>query len=354
MDGKISEQRVYCKIRAQLGFPPTEIHADFQKVYGNGALKYATVCKWVRRFNDGQESIENDPRVGRPVSVLTEKNIATVKTLIEEDACYTVQEIEELSGIHSSSFLKILRERLGLRKICVPWVPHLLTDEQKQSRVRLASQVIEKYDKSDPSRLEETVTGDETWIYHFQSDSKAKNRVWVSSEGDRPVTARRCETSNRMLYVIFFDSKGPVLQIPLPKGSSVTGKFYRESVLTQFVDFYQKCRPRTGVRCIKLLHDNAPANKSTTIQEYLKEPGLNVLDHPPYSPDLSPCDFGLFPRLKEMLAGHRFESGCGIGSAVYQCLQYIPKEDYRAAFRKWVDQCKMCVEADGAYFEGLR
>ena len=101
MDGKISEQRVYCKIQAQLGFPPTEIHADLQKVYGNGALKYATVCKWVCRFNDGRESVENDPWVGRPVSVLMEKNVATVKTLIEEDARYTVQEIEELSGIHS-------------------------------------------------------------------------------------------------------------------------------------------------------------------------------------------------------------------------------------------------------------
>ena len=225
MDGKISEQRAYCKIRAQLGFPPTEIHTDLQKVYGNGALKYATVCKWVRRFNDGRESIENDPQVGRPVSVLTEKNVATVKTLIEEDACYTVQEREELSGIHSSSVLKILRERLGLHKICARWVPHLLTDEQKQSRVRLASQVIEKYDKCDPRRLEEIITGDETWIYHFQPDSKAKNKVWVSSEGDRPVIARRCKASYRMLYAILFDSKGTVLQIPVPKGSSVTGKF---------------------------------------------------------------------------------------------------------------------------------
>ena len=153
-----------------------------------------------------------------------------------------------------------------------------------------------------------------------------------------------------MLYAIFFDSKGPVLQIPVPKGSSVTGKFYRESVLTQLVDFYQKRRPYTGVRGIKLLHDNAPAHKSATVQEYLKESGLNVLDHPAYSPDLSPCDFWLFPRLKEMLAGSR----CGIGSAVYYCLQHIPKADYRAAFWKWVDRCKMCVEADGAYFEGLR
>ena len=113
--------------------------------------------------------------VGRQVSILMEKNVATVKTLIEEDARYTVQELEELSCIHSSSVLKILRERLGLCKICTPWVPHLLTDEQKQSRVRLASQVIEKYDKCDQRRLEEILTGDETWIYHFQPDSKAKN-----------------------------------------------------------------------------------------------------------------------------------------------------------------------------------
>ena len=105
---KISEQRVYCKIGAQLRFAPTEIHADLLKVYGIGALKYATVCKWVRRFNDGGESIENEPQMGRPVSVLTEKNVATEKTLFEEDACYTVQETEELSGIHSSSVLKIL------------------------------------------------------------------------------------------------------------------------------------------------------------------------------------------------------------------------------------------------------
>ena len=81
MHGKIFEQRVYCKIQAQLGFLPTEIHADLQKVYGNGALEYATVCKWVRHFNDGRESIKNDPQVGRLVSILMEKNVATVKTL---------------------------------------------------------------------------------------------------------------------------------------------------------------------------------------------------------------------------------------------------------------------------------
>ena len=135
------------------GFRQQKFMLICKKFMGN------TVCKWVCRFNDGRESIENDPRAVRPVSVLTEKKVATVKTLIEEDALYTVKEIEELSGIHSSCVLKILREQLGLRNICAHWVPHLLTDEQKQSRVRLALQVIEKYDKCDPRPLEEIVTG---------------------------------------------------------------------------------------------------------------------------------------------------------------------------------------------------
>ena len=265
-----------------------------QKVYGNGALKYAIVCKWVPRFNDGLESIENYPRVSRPVSVLTEKNVAAVKTLIEEDTRYTVQEIEELSDIHSSSVLKILRKRLRLRKICARLVPHLLTDEQKQSRVRLASQVIENMINVTHVVWNRYLQVMKPGSIIFQSDFKAKNKFWVSSEGYRPVIAGRCKTSNCMLYAIFFDSKGPVLHIPVPKGSSVTGKFYRESVLTQLVDFYQKRRPRTGVRGIKLLHDNAAAHKSATVQEYLKESGLDVLDHPPYSPDLSPVTFGSF------------------------------------------------------------
>ena len=118
---------------------------------------------------------------------------------------------------------------------------------RQQKFMLICKKFTEKYDKCDPRRLEEIVSGDETWIYHFQPDSKAKNKVWVSSEGDRPVIACHCKTSNGMLYVIFFDSKGPVLQIPVPKGSSVTGKFYRESVLTQLVDFYEKRRPCTSV-----------------------------------------------------------------------------------------------------------
>ena len=257
-----------------------------------------------------------------------------------------------MSGIHSSSVLKILRERLGLRKICMCWVPHLHTDEQKQSRVRHALQVIEKYDKCDPRHLEEIVTGDETWIYHFQPILRLKIRFGFHLRATdlslRAVAKYQiaCCMLNSLIQKVQsfkFQSRKVVLSL-----ESFTEKVFLLKLLI-FI--------KNTDRGIKLLHDNAPAHKSATVQEYLKESGLDVLDHPPYSPDLSlppPRDFRLFPRLKEMLAGHRFESCCGIGSAVYQCLQHIPKEDYRAASQKWVDWCKMCVEADRAYFEGLR
>ena len=68
-------------------------------------------------------------------------------------------------------------------------------------------------------------------------------------------------------------------------------------------------------------------------KSFLASEKVKVLNHPPYSPDLSPCDFLLFPRLKKMLSGNKYTSRSFLGSAIYQCLQQIPKEDYLFAFR---------------------
>ena len=67
----------------------------------------------------------------------------------------------------------------------------------------------------------------------------------------------------------------------------------------------------------------------------------------PYSPDVSPCDFFLFPRLKTMLSGNKYTSSSSLGSAIYQCLQQMPKEDYLSAFRDWVERLLKCVSVKG-------
>ena len=56
---------------------------------------------------------------------------------------------------------------------------------------------------------------------------------------------------------------------------------------------------------VHLLHDNASSHKCEVVKSFLASEKVKVLKHPPYSPDLSPCDFFLFPRLKKMLSGNK-------------------------------------------------
>ena len=94
------------------------------------------------------------------------------------------------------------------------------------------------------------------------------------------------------------------------------------------VHYYEKSRPATGLRGLCLIHGNAPAHECVLVQDFLKEEKVVQLSHLPYSPDLSHCDFFLFPFLKKTLSCRRYESRSALGSAIYQCLQCIPKKTY--------------------------
>ena len=77
------------------------------------------------------------------------------------------------------------------------------------------------------------------------------------------------------------------------------------------------------------------------------------MDHPPYSPDLAPCDFWLFPTLKERLAGRKFDRVQDLAKAVNSELRGIPKEDYQGALFAWRRRLETCIRVKGEYFEGM-
>ena len=64
-----------------------------------------------------------------------------------------------------------------------------------------------------------------------------------------------------------------------------------------------------------LHHDNAPAHNALGIREFLAKHNIAVLEQPPYSPDLAPCDFFLFPKLKKVIKGTRFQDSEAIKTA---------------------------------------
>ena len=151
-----------------------------------------------------------------------------------------------------------------------------------------------------------------------------------------------------MLYAIFFNSSGPVVQVTCPSGHTVTGRFYKNPVLRKVKEFYNKKRPSKGWSGVHRLHDNASSHKCEVGKSFLASEKMKVLNHPPYSPDLSPGDFFLFPRLKKMFSRNKYTSRKSLGSAICQCLQQTPKEDYLSAFRDWVKRLqKMCFSKGG-------
>ena len=149
-------------------------------------------------------------------------------------------------------------------------VPHLLSQAEKDRRVKIASELLQIYDGCDDKRLCEIVTGNETWISFFEPEGKENNKVWIGENGARPQIPRRSRSVKRVLYALFFDARGIVARIPVPEHKTVTGIYYAEQVLPVVVSHYMATRPRTGVRGLKLLHDNAPAHCSAVVQDYLK------------------------------------------------------------------------------------
>ena len=80
--------------------------------------------------------------------------------------------------------------------------------------------------------------------------------------------------------------------------------------------------------------------------------GTKTVPHPPYSPDLAPCDFWLFPKLKEKLRHCRNERTEEMKDAVTNVIDTLTHEDFDGAFQILLERYNKCIAADGDYFEG--
>jgi histone-lysine N-methyltransferase SETMAR len=92
-----------------------------------------------------------------------------------------------------------------------------------------------------------------------------------------------------------------------------------------------------------LLHDNVPAHKAASVCQFLTQKIVTTLYHPPYSPDLSPPDYFLFPKLKMNLKGLHFADVAKIQAAVTDELKKVQKEEFSAAFQKLYYRAKACI-----------
>ncbi|CAH1988415.1 unnamed protein product [Acanthoscelides obtectus] len=150
-----------------------------------------------------------------------------------------------------TSIQKILHEELG----------------QKAARVNWCQKTLDRFNSGNSKNVYSIVSGDESWIYCYEPENKCEEKPTKQ----RTVTADWSTT------------------ICLPK------------IITEL----RKIKPE---RRIILHQDNASSHTAQKTRQYLTEENVEFLDHPPYSPDLSPNDFFTFPKIKNRLRGQRFQS----------------------------------------------
>jgi len=148
--------------------------------------------------------------------------------------------------------------------------------------------------------LSRLVTMDETWLYHSDPETKQQSMEWRHSGSPRPKTFRVQKSAEKVLASIFWDQNGILLIDYLPKGQTIKAEYY-SSLLVQLEAILKEKRRGKVTKVVLFLHDNSPAHWALATQKKLAYLGFQSLDHPPYSPDLAPSDYHLFPGPKKQL-----------------------------------------------------
>ncbi|XP_029941109.1 uncharacterized protein LOC115383163 isoform X4 [Salarias fasciatus] len=345
------DQRTSIRCCFLLGKTATETLTMIQTAYKDEALGRSQVFEWYGRFKSGQMSIEDSPRSGRPSTSRTEENVRKIEAVVMADRRRTIDEIEHLTGISWSSCQRILREDLGLRRVAAKMVPRFLTTEQKQARVDMC-QELKRQLEDDGGLFEKIITGDEIWCYGYDPETKQQSTQRRHQGPPRPKKARQVRSAIKTMLICFFDIKGMVHSEFVPPGQTVNQDFYLE-VLRRLQEAVRLKRPALWESGDWWLHhDNAPAHRALRVKQFLMKNGMALLPHPLYSPDLAPCDFFLFPRMKKALKGRRFDDVEEVQKKSKQALKRIFTREYADCFEQWKSRLQRCIQAEGEYFEG--
>jgi histone-lysine N-methyltransferase SETMAR len=338
------EQRVYIKMRTALKIDARTIHQELLLIQPDVAYSYRNVALWSSRFREGRASVKDDPRSGRPQTTTTQANIKRIEELVEEDRRISIRAIEVQTSLNLFTIHAILHDHLELRKRKSRWVPHELNPENKKKRLDFAKAMLKKF-RSGRLRLDKIITGDECWFYHRKIKKAQINSSWRRSDEEPDTLVRRDRFEDKTMFSIFFRSTGHIQISYCDKGVTIDNQRYINDCLNPMIQEVESQRPECGVRDMYLLHDNARPHVHSNVRNFLESKGLKEIDHPPYSPDLAPCDFWLFDYIKERLDDE--ESAETLARSITNVLSSIPVSEYRKTFKKYIDRLELCVLAEG-------
>lgn len=352
------EQRAIVKFLTAENVSGKEIHDRMCLIYGpTNVMNVRAVYKWIKRFReDGRTSTHDEPRSGRPSDSLNEDTIACVRTLLDEDRRYTVSDIQSqmaerfLNVTSRTTIHRALTEVLEMSKVSARWVPRELSDEHRKNRMGAALELLTRYNEQGDDFLNRIVTGDESWIHFWTPETKQASMVWKTKDEPAPKKFKQQASAGKVMLTAFWDSTGIIYTEYLPHGSTINSGSYFDTLIRLKMAIKSK-RPGLLSRKVVLLHDNARPHSALLNQKLLADFQWEIFPHPPYSPDLAPSDYHLFPTLKRQLQGKRFQNLEELKAAIGGVFQNLDGKSYSDGIQKLVYRYNKCLDSNGDYVE---
>ncbi|MEE4247135.1 MAG: hypothetical protein V2I33_17110 [Kangiellaceae bacterium] len=346
-----TEIRAVLKYMYFKGLSPQDAHDDMVRTLGaKDASSYSTVKNWMAEFKRGRQSTVDAHRAGRPCEAITQETIAKVQEIVDSDGRSSIRHIAEITRLLTGTVHSIITDSLRMRKLSARWVPRMLTAEMKAVRKAMSERNLERFHHNPPAFLDQLVTQDETWVHHFDPESKQQSRQWTAP-GEASLRKFKVGASaGKVMDTVFWDAKGVIFVDYLPKGASINGE-YCAQLLEQLREALKSSRRGKLTKGVLLLQDNAPPHRSQIAMNSARRCGFELLPHPPYSPDLASSDFHLFPRLKASLRGIQFDSDEGVMDAVDDFFKDQDEEFFRTGLMALQHRWEKCIQLEGDYTE---
>lgn len=348
------EQRAVIRFLWLKGQKGDEIHKELRSVLGESAFSRKTVFQWIADFKGGRTSIKDEPRSGHPSTAVTQGMIEKAGKLARENRKITVQDLSDDLGISIGSTYTILHDHLHMRKLMSQWVPHVLTENHLKKRVETSAIHLARARREGPRFFDRIVAGDETWVTSFEPELKRQSAVWRGNSfgtGEVRLPQQAKPAGFKVMHIIFFDYQGILLDHAVPRGTMVNAEYYKKVLSDHLRPAIRKKRRELLEAGPIVLHDNARPHVARVVTDLLDRYGWEMLAHPPYSPDLSPCDFFLFGRLKAKLRGVQFNDEREVNAATKQALDELAKDELRSGIYGLQERWEKCVRDEGRYWE---
>lgn len=319
---------------------------------GFQSISVRTCQYWIAKFKDGDFTLDDKAREGRPR--LEDINERIEECLIENKHA-TTRYIASYLDCTAMTVSRHMKE-LGKRYLAYRWIPHNLSEENKNVRLATCARNLELLRRN--NFLNQLITVDETWVF-WDNDKTypgSHHKSWRGSGDESPLVKRHnAMTTRKHLSIVFWDAKGLLLNKTLPRNANINAEVYCEA-LDELKEKLKEKRRRIancGFQNFHFLQDNARPHTARITQAKLADMGFTVLRHPPYSPDLSPSDYYLFSAMKAGLKEKIFTDAEEANDHIQTWFDEKPDEFFHRGIHLLPEKWNKCVAANGNYFQRL-